>query len=136
LRPRVLCFRRMTAYSDAMRDVTEREAIDDFLNAYAEMAPVERRCRRVETVAIVTNTAGIIALTVTPALNGYGALDLASYLAACVLALTLRACILDGAARRRNWAIMEIGRLHALARLAYLDENRSRDRRTPDRTAA
>jgi hypothetical protein len=117
-----------------MRERTEREAIGEFLNAYAEMAPVERRCRRVETVAIVTNTAGIIALTMTPALNGFSALDLASYLAACVLALTLRACILDGAARRRNWAIMEIGRVHALARLDYLDHD-SRDR-TPDRTAA
>lgn len=125
----------MTAYSDRMGEPTEREAIDDFLNAYAEMAPVERRCRRVETIAFVANTTGIIALTILPALNGFGALALASYVAACVLALTLRACVLDGAIRRRNWAIMEIGRLHALARLAYLDENGSRDR-TPDRTAA
>jgi hypothetical protein len=118
-----------------MRQRTEREAIREFLNAYAQMAPVERRCRRVETVAIVTNSAGVIALAILPSLNGYGVIDLCSYVGACALALILRAWVLDGVTRRRNWAIMEIGRLHALARLDYLDGNGSRDRQ-PDRTAA
>jgi hypothetical protein len=114
----------MTAYSDRMRPRTEREAIRAFLNAYNEMAPIERRCRRIEAIAIATHTAGIIALAIFPALNGFGVLDLLSYVAACALALTLRAWVLDGVTRRRHWAIMELGRRHALARLDYLDGNR------------
>lgn len=116
-----------------MDSLTEREAIGRFLALYTMLATIERKCRRVETVAVMAYS-GVIAVNVSlPAVAGFDWPDLISYAFACYFALALRRWVLRAIERRRLWSHWQTTAAHARARLAFLD---GLDRSRPDQVGA